>query len=179
MQPAQVLQRVRHALQKMSFALVETAKAISAQGLHDADVNVSIVVLHEDFAPQLDVTGKGIEIMIEQLLAQLGRQIRLAIVQKRGDVILQCPSAATLVIQEEWMAVPQHDVSRLEIPIEEVTVAGAQQELRQASEIVFQRLFVKGDASESEKVVLEIIQVPGDGLAIEARARIAHLVIQI
>ena len=35
-QPAQILQRVRHTLQEMRFALVKSAKAISAQRLHDA-----------------------------------------------------------------------------------------------------------------------------------------------
>ena len=84
----------------MRFALVEAAKAVSAQRLHDADVNVGIVVLHEHFALKLDETGKRVEIMIEQLLAQLRRQIGLAIVQKRGDVILQRASAAALVIHE-------------------------------------------------------------------------------
>ena len=56
---------------------------------------------------------------------------------------------------------------------------GAQQEFGQAPEIVFQCLFVERDAGKPEKVVLEIIQIPSDGLAIEARARIAHLVVQI
>jgi len=46
-------------------------------------------------------------------------------------------------------------------------------------EIVFQGLFVERNAGEAEKVVLEIIQIPGNGLAIEAGARITHLVIQI
>ncbi len=97
-QPAQVFQRVRHALQKMSFALIEAAKAISAQRLHDADVNVGIVVLHEHFALKLDEIGKPVEIVIEQLLAQLGRQIGLGIVQKRSDIVLQRSFAAALVI---------------------------------------------------------------------------------
>ena len=46
-------------------------------------------------------------------------------------------------------------------------------------EIVLQRLLVEGDAGEAQKVVLEIVQVPGDGLAVEARARIADLVVQV
>ncbi len=95
----------------MSFALIEAAKAISAQRLHDADINVGVVVLHERFAIQLDETGKRVEIVIEQLLAQLRRQIGLAIVQKRGDVVLQRAFAAALVIQEKWLAVAQHDVA--------------------------------------------------------------------
>ena len=43
----------------------------------------------------------------------------------------------------------------------------------------FQRLLVEGHAGQAQKVVLEIVQVPGDGLAVEARPRIADLVIQI
>ena len=73
----------------------------------------------------------------------------------------------------------QHDVAGLEITIEEIIAAGVQQEFRQAAEIVFQRLLVEGNAGEPEKVILEIIQIPRDGLAIEAGARIAHFVVQI
>ncbi len=178
-QPAQVVQRVRHALQKMGFALVKAAKAIRAQRLHDADVNVGIVVLHERAALKLNESGQPLEIMIEQLLAQLRRQIGLGVVQERSDVVLQRALAAALIVQEKRLAVAQHDVARLEIPIEKIIVAGAQQELGQAAEIVFQRLFVEGDAGEPEKIILEVIQIPGDGLAIEAGARITHLVIQI
>ncbi len=48
-QPAQIFQCVRYALQKMDFALVESAKAVRSQRLHDADVDVSVVMLHELF----------------------------------------------------------------------------------------------------------------------------------
>src|SRR5260370_42252285 len=77
------------------------------------------------------------------------------------------------------MAVAHHDVAGLEIPIEKVIAAGAQQQLRKTSEIVLQRLFVEGDAGESEKIILEVIQIPGHGLAVEAGARVARFVIQI
>ena len=59
-------------------------------------------MLHEHFALKLDETGKRVEIMIEQLLAQFRRQIGLGIVQKRSDVVLQRAFAAALVIQEKW-----------------------------------------------------------------------------
>ncbi len=58
-------------------------------------------------------------------------------------------------------------------------MVGAQQKLRQAAEIMLQRLLVEGNAGEPQKIVLEIVQVPRDRLAIEAGARIANLVIQI
>ena len=46
-QPAQVLQRVGHALQKMRLALIKAAETIGPQRLHDADVHVRVIVLHE------------------------------------------------------------------------------------------------------------------------------------
>ena len=58
-------------------------------------------------------------------------------------------------------------------------MVGAQQKLRQAAEILLQRLFVERDAGQAQKIILEIIQIPGDRLAIETRSRIADLVIQI
>ena len=49
-EPAEILKRVGNALQKMRFALIEAAKSIGAQSLHDPDINVSVVVLHERVA---------------------------------------------------------------------------------------------------------------------------------
>ena len=40
-------------------------------------------------------------------------------------------------------------------------------------------MFVERNAGQPEKIILEVIQIPGDRLAIEAGARIADLVIQI
>src|SRR5207249_11862285 len=66
-----------------------------------------------------------------------------------------------------------------EIAIKKIVARSAQQELGQASEVVFKRLLVESDSGQSQKVVLVIVQVPGDRLPIEAAARIAHFVIQI
>ncbi len=51
-------------------------------------------------AIKLNKAGQRLEIVIQQLLAQLGRQVCLAIEQKRGDIILERPSAAALIVQE-------------------------------------------------------------------------------
>ncbi len=40
-------------------------------------------------------------------------------------------------------------------------------------------LLVKGNGGEAQEIVLEVIQVPADGLAIEAGTRIADGVIQV
>ena len=46
-QPAKVLKCIGHALQEMWFALVEAAKSVRPQRLHDAHIHVGVVVLHE------------------------------------------------------------------------------------------------------------------------------------
>ena len=50
--PAQVLQRVRHALQEMRFALIESPESIRPQRLQNAHVHIRVVVLHKRFALQ-------------------------------------------------------------------------------------------------------------------------------
>src|ERR1700687_1360595 len=106
----------------MLFALVKAAKAISAQRLHDADVNIGVVKLHEHGAVKIEETGKAVEIMIEQLLAQIRGQVGLGIVQKRSDIVLQRAFAASLIVEEEWLVFvqhfAQHAVAGLEIAIE-------------------------------------------------------------
>ena len=96
---------------------------------------------------------------------------------------MQRTFAAALIVEEKWLVFvqnfAQHDVAGLEVAIKKIVSAGAQQQFRQAAEIAFQGLLVERDAGEPEKVVLEIIQVPRDGLAIEAGARIAHFVVQV
>src|ERR1700674_5214775 len=167
----------------MLFTLVKAAKSIGAQGLHDANVNVGIVMLHERGAIKIEEAAQAIEIMIEQLLSQIWRQVGLGIIQKRSNIVLQRAFAAALIVQEKWLVFvqdfAQHDVAGLKIPIEKIIAAGAQQQFRQAAEIVLQRLLVEGNAREPEIVILKIVQVPRDGLAIEAGARVAHFVIQI
>ena len=178
-EPAQVLERVGTDCRKCGFALVEAAEAVGAEGLQDADVDVGVVVLHERAAIERDECGEAVEIVVEQLLAQRGRQIGLAVVEQRGDVVLQRAFAAALVVEEERLAIAQHDVARLEIAIEKVVVRRGEQEFGEAGEVVFEGLLVEGNAGEAQEIVLEVVQVPGDGLAIEAGARIADFVVQV
>jgi hypothetical protein len=80
-QPAEILQGVGDALEKMSFAFVEAAKTVGAEGLQYADINEGVVVAQEGFAIESDETGKPVEIMIEELLAEFGGQVGFGVVQ--------------------------------------------------------------------------------------------------
>ncbi len=62
---------------------------------------------------------------------------------------------------------------------EKVIARGAQEEFGQAAEIVFEGLFVERDAGEAEEIIFEIVQIPGDGLAVEAGDGIADAVVQV
>ena len=60
-------------MQEVGPAFEEAAKTVSAQGLHDANINKGVVVAEESFAIKLNEAGEPVEIMIEELLAKIGR----------------------------------------------------------------------------------------------------------
>ena len=163
----------------MRLAFVEAAKAVSTEGLHDADVDVGVVMLEEGFAVDVDVMGERIEIVIEELLAEFGWEIGLGVVEERGDVVLEGAFAAALVIDEIGLAVAEHDVAGLEVAIEKKVARGAEKKIGEAAEIVFEGVFVERNAGETEKIIFEIVEIPGDGLAVEAADGIADGVVEI
>ena len=61
-----------HALQEVRLALVEAAKSVCAQRLHDADVDVRVVVLHERGAIDGHEFCQTVEVVVEQFLAHCG-----------------------------------------------------------------------------------------------------------
>ena len=178
-EPAKIFQGVGNTLEEMGFAFVEAAEAVSAEGLHDADENVGVVILEEGFAIELDETGEAVEIVIEKLLAKFGGQVGFGVVEERGDVVLQSAFAAALIVDKKRIAVAEHDVAGLEVAVEEIIARGAEEEIGEAAEIVFEGLLVEGNAGEAKKIVFEIVQIPGDGLTIEAGNGIADFVVQI
>ncbi len=92
---------------------------------------------------------------------------------------MQSAFAAALIVDEKGIPVAQENVARLEVAIEKVIARGAEKKFSEAAEIVLEGLFIEGDAGETEKIIFKIVQVPGDGLAVEAGDGIANVVIQI
>src|SRR5260370_428611 len=105
--------------------------------------------------------------MIEELLAQIGREVGLGVVQERSDVILQSAFAAALVVDKKRIAVAQHDVAGLEVAVEKIIARGTEKKFGETSEVFLKGLFVERDAGEAEEIVFEIVQIPGNGLAVE------------
>src|SRR5690348_7790200 len=102
----------------MWLTLIEPTKAVCSQSLHETHINVGVEVLHEHVALDCDETGKLIQIMIEQVLANLWRQIGLSVVQKGSGIVLQRAFAASLIVHKKRLTIAKHDVARLEIAIE-------------------------------------------------------------
>ena len=178
-QPAEILESVGDALQEMNFTFVEAAKTVGPEGLHDANVDVSVVIAEKNFAIELDVVFEGVEIVIEELRANSRGKIGFGVIEERGDVILQSAFAAALIVDKIRLAVFEHDVAGLEIAVKEIVAVGAQKKIGEFAEIVFKRLLMKRNAGEAEKVIFEIVEVPGDGLAVEAADGIADGIVQI
>lgn len=178
-EPAKIFQGVGNALEKMGFAFVEAAETVSAEGLHDADVDVSVVMADESFAVDGNKFFERAKIVVEKLLTEIGREIGFGVVEERGDIVLEGAFAAALVVDEIRLAVAEHDVAGLEVTVEKIIARGAEKKVGEAAEIVFERLLVERDAGEAEKIIFEIVEIPGDGLAIETGDGIADGVIEI
>jgi len=117
--------------------------------------------------------------VIEKLLAKVGREIGFGVIQKRCDVVLQSAFAAALIVDEKRIAGTQENVAGLEVTVEEIIARSTEKEFGEAAEIVFEGLFVEWNTGQAKKIVFEIVQVPGDGLSVEAGDGIADLVIQV
>lgn len=87
--------------------------------------------------------------------------------------------AAALVVNEVRLAVAEHDIARLKIAVKKIIAGGAEKKVGEAAEIDFERVLVERNTGEAEKIVFKIIEVPGDGLAIEAGDGIADGVIEV
>jgi len=177
--PAEIFESEGNALEEMRAAFVKAAETVSAKGLEDANVDVGVIVFEKSFAIDVCAFGDGIEIVIEKLLAKFGREIGFCVEEKRGEIVLQSAFAAALIIEEIRFAVAKHDVARLKVAVEEKIAVGAEKKIGEALEIVFERLLVEGNAGEAEEIVFEIVEIPDDGLAIEAGARITDGIVEI
>jgi hypothetical protein len=145
-EPAEILEGIGDALEKMGFAFVEAAKTVGAEGLQDADVDVGVVVAEEGFTVEGDETGEAVEIVVEELLAKFGREIGFGVVEERSDVVLEGALAAALIVDEEGIAITEEDVAGLEVSVEKIIARSAEEEISEAREVFLKGVFIERDA---------------------------------
>ncbi len=114
---------------------------------------------------------------MEQLGPDRLGEVGLGVVEERRHVVLEGSPPASLVVDEPGLSVPQHDVARLEIPVEEVVRTGFQEKVDESLEVPLQGRLAEGHVSQLEEVVLEVVEVPKDGLAVEGFPGIRHRVV--
>src|SRR5258708_6251407 len=98
--------------------------------------------------------------------------------EQRGKIVLQRALAATMIVHKKGLPLVQHHVSGLEITVKKIVAGRFQEEIGQPVEIIFESLLIERNRGEAQKIVFEIVEVPVDGLAVEAAARGADGVIQ-
>ena len=113
-------------MEEVGFAFVEAAETVGAESLQDADVDVSVVKAEEGIAVDVNKFFQGTEIIVEELLAEIGREVGFGVVEERGDVVLEGAFATALVVDEIRLAVAEEDVAGLKIAVEEIIARGAE-----------------------------------------------------
>src|ERR1700693_3133835 len=151
----------------MCLALVKSSKSIRAQRLHQSHIHIRVVIAKKFLAVETENPTKRAKIFLQELLTNFRRQIRLGIKQQRRNVVLQRPFASTLIIHKRWLAISQHDVSRLEIAIKKEVLRSAQHKIREPAEIPLQRLLIERNRRQPQKIIFKVVQVPGDRLPVK------------
>jgi len=86
------------------------------------------------------------------LLAQIGREVGLGVVQKRSDVVLQSAFGGPLVVDEKGMSPLRNMMSAgLEVAVEKNRAGRTEKKFGETSEVFFKGMFVEGDAASGRK----------------------------
>ena len=84
---------------------------------------------------------------------------------------------ATLVIDKIRFIIPNHHVPRLKIAVQKIIAVGSKQKIDKRIKIVLERLFVKRNLSQLQKIILEIVQIPHHRLPVEGMTRVTYGII--
>ena len=197
-QTAEVLEGQGYGLEEVLLALEDAAVDVGSEGLEDAQQEVGPEVV-EPAAPFVALDAPDAEVVVQELAADGLGEVGLGAVEDGGHVVLRRAAAGALEVDivkrgltpaplqgrgeadavsdgripsplERGWGEANHDVPRLEVAVEEVVGVGLEEKVGEALEVVLEELFVEGDMGELEVVVLEIVEVPEDGLAVEVGA---------
>ena len=97
---------------------------------------------------------------------------------KRSHIIMHRSALSSLEIYKIRLAVMNHDIPCLKIPVHESIVMPFQQFLRKEFKILFKSGFIEFQPRSLQKTVFEIIQVRHHHPAVELRLRPAHAEVQ-
>ena len=118
----------------------------------------------------LDIVLQRVIVFVDQFTAQLMRILRRSLPEERGQVIIVGTLTTTLIVNKVWIAVVvEHDITGLEVTIEEGIGRLCRQVFGKEPEVGFEFQLVKIKLGGFQETVLEIIQVEEHTVLIELR----------
>ena len=172
-QLAKVLDGEGDTLYEVGLLLEVTAETIGTQHLHGAEqyevakLGIEISLVHGL------VLAQGVDVFLQQLLAQAVGIVCFGLPQEGGNVVVDRTFASALEVDEPRLAVLYHNVTALEVAVHEGGGAATEQHVCHLLEVVLQPVFLKVHPRSLEEAVFKVVQVPQNAAAVELCLRVA------
>ena len=171
---------------KIRLPLEITSISVGAHRLHDADQDIGVEIVFKTVNRHLrnlcvrvflgisvDMLLQTDYVVVEQLLSDRLGQFALGTVKERSHIVLCRTLASTLEIDVIGSVPHKHDVASLEIAVEEIVTVRRQKIVGKGTEVPFEEFLIERYSCQLEEIILEILQIPGDRLCIEAAAGVS------
>ena len=178
-QALEVADAMGDAGEEVGLAFVQAAVPVGAQRLHHTDQGVTVIVREERLPAKGGMLAGRRDVVFQEFVPDLPRDVGPGILQERRHVVLKRALPPALVVDVMGASLMPHDVAGLEVAVQEEMGIRFQKERREPLEIVFEVLFVEVDRHKLQEVVLEVVQVPPDGLRVEPAPGITDREVQV
>ena len=172
-QLAQVFDGEGDALDEVGFLLEVAAETVGAEYLHGAKQHKVAEPGHETGFVHRLVFAQGVDVFVEQFLAETVGIVGLCLPQEGCYVVVDGAFASALEVDKPRFAVLNQDVAALEVAIHKGGGAAAEQYVGHLLKIIFEAVFLEVEAGGFQEAIFEVIQIPQDAAAVELGLRIA------
>ena len=114
------------------------------------------------------------EISLNHSIHCLRRILRTRLPHERRHIVIDGTTTTALEIYETGNAILEHDITRLEIAVQEHIIVITEQQGHQTVELILKQTLVELDTHTLKEAVLEIVQIPHHSALIELTHRVAE-----
>ena len=123
------------AFDEMHFFLNQASETVSAQHLHQAEIDKSRQIAVELQGVKVKMLCNNAFIVLDELVAKVLRHLCFHLIQQRNHIVLKRSLPSALKIDVAGDAVVNHDVAGLEVAVHEKRVASFEDEVCKTLEI--------------------------------------------